>query len=36
MVPDFIAEYERCPVGSLADIVKFNDENKEKALPDRK
>ncbi|KAH8898126.1 amidase signature enzyme [Thozetella sp. PMI_491] len=32
-IPAFIAEYEECPVSSLADIVKYNEENKDKALP---
>lgn len=35
-IPRFIRAFDECSVTSIADIVKFNKENSEKALPVRK
>ncbi|KAM0817794.1 putative Amidase signature domain-containing protein [Seiridium cardinale] len=32
-IPEFIQSFEECAVKDLADLIKFNEENQEKALP---
>ncbi|OAQ96663.1 hypothetical protein LLEC1_01445 [Akanthomyces lecanii] len=34
-MPKFLNMFDECPVTSVADIVKFNEENKERAIPER-
>lgn len=34
-MPEFLKVFDECPVSSVEDIVKFNEENKERAMPER-
>lgn len=34
-IPKFLETFDECPVSSVEDIVKFNEENKERAMPER-
>jgi amidase len=34
-IPRFLASFDECPVRSLADIVQFNEDNRDKCLPPR-
>ncbi|OAA74652.1 Amidase signature domain protein [Akanthomyces lecanii RCEF 1005] len=33
-MPEFLKVFDECPVSSVEDIVKFNEENKERAMPE--
>jgi amidase len=35
-IPRFIESFDECPISSVADIVRYNNENRETALPTRK
>ncbi len=35
-MPRFIAAFDKCPMGSVEDIIKFNETNKDRAMPARK
>lgn len=34
-IPKFINFFDECPVRNVEDIVAFNEENKERAMPER-
>lgn len=35
-IPEFIGSFEKCRVGSLDDIIRFNEQHKDIAMPERK